>query len=102
MLCRFYEEDNELVEAHIIPRCLLQPLKSRSGPMVLVSKGSYPKRLPTGQYDDKILCADCDNKFAPWEEYTADLLVKAGAYDQFQQAKPVKISTLSKIMTMLA
>jgi len=56
--------------------------------MVLVSKDSHPKRLQTGQYDDKILCADCDNKFAPWEDDTADLLVRAGAYDQFRQAKP--------------
>jgi hypothetical protein len=88
MRCRLCEEDKKLIEAHIIPRCLLQPLNSPSGPMVIVSKDSHPKRLQTGQYDDKILCADCDNKFAPWEEYTANLLVRASAYDQFRQAKP--------------
>jgi len=88
MLCRFCEEDKELIEAHIIPRCLLQPLKDPSGSMVLVSKDSPPKRLPTGQYDNKILCADCDSQFSPWEKYTAALLVNDGAYDQFQQAKP--------------
>jgi hypothetical protein len=87
MRCRFCDEDKKLIEAHIVPRCLLQPLYSPSGPMVLVNKESYPKRLQTGQYDDKLLCADCDNKFAPWEEYAADLLVKGGAYDQYQQAK---------------
>jgi hypothetical protein len=88
MRCRFCEEDKKLIEAHIIPRCRLQALNSPSGPMVLVSKDSHAKRLQTGQYDDKILCADCDNKFAPWEDDTADLLVRAGAYDQFRQAKP--------------
>ena len=88
MRCRFCEEDKKLIEAHIIPRCQLQALNSPSGPMVLVSKDLHAKRLQTGQYDDKILCADCDNKFAPWEDDTADLLVRAGAYDQFRQAKP--------------
>jgi len=88
MRCRFCEEDKKLIEAHIIPRCRLQALNSPSGPMVLISKDSHAKRLQTGQYDDKILCADCDNKFAPWEDDTADLLVRAGAYDQFRQAKP--------------
>jgi hypothetical protein len=88
MLCQFCNEDKKLIEAHIIPRCLLQPLNSASGPMVLVGKGSYPKRLPMGQYDNKILCADCDNKYASWEDHTADLLVKADAYDRFQQARP--------------
>jgi hypothetical protein len=43
-------------------------------PMMVVSKGSYPKRLQTGEYDSKILCAKCDNHFASWEKYTADLL----------------------------
>jgi hypothetical protein len=53
--------------------------------MMLLSKGSYPKRLQTGEYDDTILCADCDNGFAPWEEYTAKLLMRSGAYNRFRQ-----------------
>ncbi|WGJ16105.1 hypothetical protein QEV83_07635 [Methylocapsa sp. D3K7] len=90
MLCRFCEEDKKLINAHIIAECLLEPLKDPSGPMTLVSKDSYPKRLPKGRYDGKILCANCDNKFSPWEQYTANLLVRHGAYDQFRQAKPDK------------
>jgi len=90
MLCRFCEEDKELIEAHIIPRCLHEPLQDPSGPMMLVSKdlNSHPKRLPTGQYDRQILCASCDNRFSPWESYTAALLMKRGAYEQFREAKP--------------
>jgi hypothetical protein len=87
MLCQFCEEDKPLIEAHIIAKCLLKPLHSPSGPMMHVSKGSYPKRLPTGYYDNKILCADCDNKFAPWEKYAAKLLMKDDAYNLFQRAK---------------
>jgi hypothetical protein len=55
--------------------------------MMLVSKGSYPKKLQTGEYDDKILCAECDNAFSSWEQYTANLLVRNGAYDRFRQAR---------------
>jgi putative restriction endonuclease len=51
MLCRFCDEEKQLIEAHIIPRCLLQPLNVPPGPMVRVSKDSYPKRLQTGRYD---------------------------------------------------
>ena len=57
---------------------------------MLVSKelDSHPKRLRTGQYDSEILCADCDNKFSPWENYTAKLLMTAGAYERYREAKP--------------
>jgi hypothetical protein len=90
MICRFCKEDKTLIEAHIIARCLHEPLQHPSGPMILVSKepGSYPKRIPTGQYDTEILCADCDNKFSPWENYTAKILMSAGAYEKFKEAKP--------------
>jgi hypothetical protein len=90
MLCRFCEEDKKLIEAHIIARCLLEPLQHPSGPMMLVSKdvNSFPKRLPQGQYDRQILCAECDNKFSAWENYTAKLLMTADAYDRFRDANP--------------
>src|SRR5262245_21375639 len=101
MLCRFCEKDKMLIQAHIDPRCLHEPLSSPKGPMMLLSKGSYPKRLQTGEYDDKILCADCDNGFAPCEEYAADLLIKNGAYERFQQ-QSIPFSTLSKVMTIVA
>jgi hypothetical protein len=90
MLCRLCEEDKTLIEGHIIARCLHEPLQDPSGPMMLVSKerNSHAKRVRTGQYDREILCADCDNKFSPWENYTAKLLMTAGAYERYREAKP--------------
>jgi hypothetical protein len=90
MLCRFCEQDKKLIEAHIIAQCLHEPLQHPSGPMMLVSKehDSHPKRVRTGQYDREILCADCDNKFSPWENYTAKLLMTAGAYERYREAMP--------------
>lgn len=55
--------------------------------MMLISKDpkSHPKKSPTGQYDGTILCADCDGLFSPWEQYTADTLTAAYAYDKYKE-----------------
>jgi len=76
MPCRLCREDKQLVEAHIVAKCILKPLFSDAGPLRSISKDvtKYPRRLPTGVYDKEILCSDCDSSFSPWEEYTADLL----------------------------
>jgi hypothetical protein len=90
MLCRFCEKDKTLIEAHIIARCLHEPLLDPSGPMMLISKdaNNFPKRTHTGQYDKGILCADCDGKFSPWEQYTARLLVTPGASEKYKDVNP--------------
>src|SRR5277367_82322 len=77
VICRLCLRERELIEAHIIPRCFFTQLKSIRGPMRRVTKEEpYPKRLPTGEYDTAILCAECDNLFSPWEDYTANLLMR--------------------------
>ena len=90
MLCRFCYKDKTLIEAHIIARCLHERLLDPFGPMMLISKdaNNFPKRTHTGQYDKGILCADCDGKFSPWEQYTARLLVTPGAYEKYKDANP--------------
>jgi len=90
MLCQFCNEDRKLIRAHIIARCLHKPLLDPSGPMMLLSKDlcAYPKRVQTGQYDEGILCADCDNGFSPWERYTAELLMMTGAHEKSRQENP--------------
>ena len=76
MLCKLCRLEKPLIESHIVAKCLLRPLFSSAGPIRSISKDitTYPKRLPAGIYDCNILCADCDNSFSPWEEYTAKLL----------------------------
>jgi hypothetical protein len=76
MICRLCLEEKNLIEAHIVARCLHKSLMSPDGVMhkVLQNPTKYPTRLPTGEYDTEILCADCDNRFSPWETYTAKLL----------------------------
>jgi hypothetical protein len=48
-------------------------------------RGAFPIRAPTGEYDPGILCGACDSSFAPWEEYSAELLHK--------NAPPININT---------
>lgn len=89
MLCRLCHKPKPFIEAHIIAKCLLKPLMSSTGPIRAISKDvtTHPKRLPTGVYDTSILCADCDNLFSPWEDYTSELLFeKAPTFRETAQA----------------
>ncbi|TAH33673.1 MAG: hypothetical protein EYC62_06480 [Alphaproteobacteria bacterium] len=36
----------------------------------------HPKRVPTGVYDNGILCAECDNQFSPYENHAKDILTR--------------------------
>ena len=81
MRCRLCGEDKKLIKAHIIPQCLhmliQEPYPAEC--MIQISKkpGTYPKRTPVGEYDDSILCADCDNHiFGNWDEYAGKLLLQ--------------------------
>lgn len=78
MLCQLCREDKKLIDAHIVARCLLDKLFHPDGPPQLISKekGTLAKRLPMGEYDNKILCSECDSSFSSWEDYTADLLYR--------------------------
>jgi hypothetical protein len=76
MRCRLCLQEKKLVKAHIIARCLLEPLigdGSQMTPVALASE-TRPQRTQTGEYDATILCSVCDQIFAPWEEYSARLI----------------------------
>jgi hypothetical protein len=81
MGCQLCGEDKKLIKAHIIPQCLHMPIQSPypSEPMIQVFKNpaKYPKRTLIGEYDDNILCADCDNHFfGSLDEYAGKLLLQ--------------------------
>jgi hypothetical protein len=44
------------------------------------------KRISTGEYDTKILCADCDNKISDYETYFSKILY--GGYFRFPNSIP--------------
>jgi hypothetical protein len=79
MQCRLCELEKDLIEAHIVPRCLHAPLKNANGkPMIRLSKqpSIYPRSSHIGEYDASILCAECDGAFGEWDNYACTLLLK--------------------------
>jgi hypothetical protein len=51
----------------------MRPLRD-GGEIRLYAADAHISNRPTGEYDNTILCAECDNSFSPWEKYTATLL----------------------------
>jgi hypothetical protein len=77
LLCKLCGEERELIAAHIIPRSFYEPLKDGSGPLRIGSnrRGFYPKRSPSGSYDTKLVCRNCEALFSPWDDYAQQLLL---------------------------
>jgi hypothetical protein len=48
------------------------------------SPGSFPKGMPVGPYDRTILCAECDRRIGPWDQYGQQVLLR-----RFQKATPI-------------
>jgi hypothetical protein len=79
MVCQLCGEDKKLIKAHITPKCLnrlIQELYPAEHMIKYFKKpGTHPKRTPTGEYDDSILCAACDNHvLGSLDTYAGELL----------------------------
>jgi hypothetical protein len=78
MRCRLCGQERKLIKAHIIPEAFFRPL--RSGPIVpelhTNTEGAHPKRSPIGIYDKKILCVECDARFAPRDDHAQQVLIR--------------------------
>ena len=76
--CKYCGKTTNLIDAHIIPESFFRDIDpSRSGlRMYSATEGQYPKRSPIGVYDKGILCQECEDKFAPFDDYAARLLLQ--------------------------
>jgi hypothetical protein len=74
--CRMCGEEKPLIKAHIIPRTFFEVLKGTGNYTVLVEpKASKQSQyLQAGDFDPEILCAECDNKFSPLDDYGFKIL----------------------------
>lgn len=87
MKCQYCGEDKKLIKAHIIPESFFKPLRADNGdvPYLMTDlQGEFPKKSPIGVYDKTILCRDCEDQFAQWDEYGFKTLV-----DGEKQLKPL-------------
>jgi hypothetical protein len=78
-LCKLCGENRPLVKAHVQPESFFRALAATdsSGPPLIVSnrQGAPTKRSPIGVYDSTILCAACEARFGPWDDYAARVLI---------------------------
>jgi hypothetical protein len=74
--CRMCGEIKPLINAHIIPRTFFEVLRGTGNYTVLVEpKASKQAQfLQAGDSDPEILCAECDNKFSPLDDYGFKIL----------------------------
>lgn len=84
--CRLCLQEKKLIKAHIIPEGFFRPLWSGNlaPEMHTNSPGKYSKRMPIGVYDPSILCSECDQKMAPWDDCAQEILLQ-----QFSAARNV-------------
>lgn len=76
-LCKLCRSEANLVDAHIIPESFFRAINRSGGPLQIVSNDPliHPKRAPIGVYDQNLVCRSCEDRFAPWDSYAADLLI---------------------------
>ena len=79
--CRFCANDRPLIDAHIIPRGFYPSPTEEGGAARLVSNtaGTWPKRSPTGVYDQNILCAECDGYLGKFDQHALERLLNTQA-----------------------
>jgi hypothetical protein len=78
-ICQLCGIDRKLIDAHIIPKSFWNINQDGRGPLaVLSSRPNWqPKRSPLGEYDNNILCAECDNILGRFDQHFVENLVKA-------------------------
>ncbi len=66
------------IKAHIVPKAFYEISSQENGPHKLLSniKGSFPKKLPVGFYDDTIVTNEGEDRFREWDDYAARILIK--------------------------
>ncbi len=75
--CKLCLQKKKLIKAHIIPEGFFRLLRSGnlSPEMHSNSPGSFPKRMQVGTYDSTVLCSECDQKMAPWDDYGQQVMI---------------------------
>jgi hypothetical protein len=76
-LCKMCGKRSDFVEAHIVPRSFYpERARGKINLSVLSSRPSDRKRRsPIGIYDDRLVCAKCEKRFDPLDNYAAKLLI---------------------------
>lgn len=76
-LCQLCGNDRNLINAHIIPKSFWKFDKVDGRPLAVFSSRPNwrPQRSQQGEYDDNILCEECDNKLGVFDQHAYENLV---------------------------
>ena len=71
IICRLCGQEKIPIKCHIIPKCFFKLPGNEKKPHFIISskKKDFKKRIPTGVYDEDIICGDCESLFLPWDTY---------------------------------
>jgi len=75
-LCQYCGQTKALIKAHVISRTLFKAIFKEYGKVhyVKVKDLDEKNKVQDAFFDKFILCGDCDNSFAPYEDYLARFL----------------------------
>lgn len=77
-VCKFCGATKRLVKAHIVPEGFYRRVQRGAHALKVLTNtpGVYPRKSPVGEYDDGILCQECENKFGLWDDYAQRLITE--------------------------
>jgi hypothetical protein len=76
-LCKICGERSDFIDAHIIPRSFYPERARGPNPLLVVStdEDERVRRSRVGVYDKRLICAECEKIFDPYDNYAAKLLL---------------------------
>jgi len=79
-VCRFWQSRPCSVNAHIIPASFFRARALSGNNNLLFShKSDFAKKSHTGVYDELLVCAECETKFGPYDDYGFEFFKLKGA-----------------------
>ena len=86
IVCKLTGKSGCAVKAHIVPKAFYELPPQTEGPIRLLTNtpGEFPKRVPTGIYDDAIVTSEGESLFGPWDAYACEVLL-----DRFEEFTPL-------------
>lgn len=79
MLCKLCNQEKRLRDSHIIPKYFIKRISPTDGTALIevASNSPHIKRRPIGYYE-KLLCEDCENLTARWDDAGIKFFQKTG------------------------
>ena len=77
IVCKLTGKSGPAVKSHIVPKAFYELPPQSEGPTRILTNtpGQFPKKSPTGIYDDAIVTSEGESLFGPWDDYACKVLL---------------------------